>query len=457
MPSKKCPRTVFDSARKEIAAAICVLASAPCMAAWPQACGDAPPSNLTLKVAISRAICIDPSLEQTRAAARQSEALRRERRAALAPNLVMSATPLAAVQRAEGATSRTQSAEAAVSLSYTLADGGARKFRINQSENDVAAKEFATQASLIDAQHDFILLWADIRDADAEVIASVKADESAQASLALAQARFVAGSATRVDVLSAQSSVAQTRRDLLSAGTQLRKSKGLLAQRLGWSPGTEIMLQGDDDAILVGSLPASRAGIASLAEQLRHQHPQLAQQRSQTESLIAALDATRAEGRPTLKLTGQVGPTWSRNSNVASGSYSSGTLWNAQAGLTWSMQLSDGGATDARIAQVAAQLDAGRAQEDLQFRSLAENLWQRYAEWQDADASVAASQAALESAVATETAQRGRYRAGVGTIIDLLTAQSDLAQRQRQAAQALQQRLRARAGLLHALGDFKLQ
>jgi outer membrane protein len=420
-----------------------------------ETCPEAPPASLTLAQAVARALCLDPSLAQARANLRRSQAALSERRAALTPTWSVSATPGASTQRANSQTTDSTTAGATIVLSHTLADGGARAARILQTSDDVKASEETVEADRQDAQRDFVGLWADTRDAQATLEAALAAESAARSSLAAAQARFGAGTATRVDLLSAESAKAQAERDVLSARTALRKAMGLLARRLGWSPDAQIMLVGEDILVLEAESEFSQATLETFIAELRQRHPLLAAQRARVNALVAALDAARADAKPTLKLTGQAGPNWSHSNPSTAGSYD-GTQWAAEIGLNWSMTFSDGGARDARIAQARAQLDAARAQEQTLSRDLDDNLWQRYTDWRDADANLSASLAALDAARAAEAAQRGRYSAGLGTLTDLLASQSDLAERQRQAALARQQRLRSRAGLLHALGTLDL-
>jgi outer membrane protein len=220
-------------------------------------------------------------------------------------------------------------------------------------------------------------------------------------------------------------------------------------------------LAGDDLAALATAAAARTAAsgdaqgdFTNLLDAQRAAHPQLEAQRQRIAALQAQRTATRAEGSPTLSLTGQTGPAWSRNHGAtAPGSEPGGSRWSNELGLRWSMTFADGGARDARLAQSEALLDAGRAQLALLERNLADNLWQRHANAQDADAALAASDVAWQAARAAEQAALGRYQAGVGTLTDLLSAQADVAQRARQRSQAEQQRLRSRAGLLHALGS----
>jgi outer membrane protein len=333
----------------------------------------------------------------------------------------------------------------------TLLDGGARSARVVQAQRTAETYRAALANAERDAIQDFVRLWADARDALATRQAAVAKDDSAEQSLLAAQGRYRAGSATQVDTLVAISAKAQSERELLVADSALRNALGLLARRLGLPAGTALSPSGDDlESRVAGGLLANLS-ITDAAAELRERHPQLTSQSAKVAALEAAVTATDADGGPTLNLTGQVGPTWNHTS-PASPISSNGKTTAAQVGLTWSVTFADGGARRSRSAQAREQLAAAREQFEALARSLLDTLWSAYTNWGDADATERASRAALESAVASEAAQRGRYAAGFGTLSELLTAQSDLAQRRQQAAQAVQQRLRARVALAHAIG-----
>jgi outer membrane protein len=416
-------------------------------------CPAADARALTLRAALLRAQCLDPALAQARASLSESRAATDERRAALRPSLSAALSPSASTRHGSGSDTHTAAVGASLALNHTLADHGARAARVTQSERQSQAAQSDVASQSQDTLRDVVNLWSDAREAQAALAAAASAQTAAQASLAAAQARFSVGTATRVDVLSAQSAQAQSERDRLNAQSDLRARFGLLAQRLGWPATSEITLVGDDLQVLRGALAGSELAIDALMAELERGHPQLQAQRERVQAARAAADAARADGRSTLALTGQTGPQWNRsNAGTPSGGVDSNTHWNTEIGLTWSLPLSDGGARQARIGQALAQLERAQAQERSTLRTLADNLWQRYTAWRDAETSLRASLVAVAAAQEAEAAQRGRYGAGLGTLTDLLTAQSTLTQSQRQAITAQQQRVRAGVGLAHALG-----
>jgi outer membrane protein len=440
--------------RRFLAVQSCVVAlwAAPGLAA--AACPDVAPTALTLPALLARGVCVDPRIAQQAAEIARTQGAVGEAAAAGAWQLSLQAGPSLATQQGSGGGRHTASAAGALVASRTLADGGQTRSRTAQREREFAAARADIDTTRQDTLRDLAGLWADAREAQAAVDAARRALDAARASDAAARARLAAGSATRVDALSAASTLAQAERDVISAEVDAQRRRGVLAERLALPADTRIALQPGDEAALLALL-AQRIGTDTPAMSLEA-HPQLAAQRERVQARRDALDATRAEDRATLSASASTGPNLARsNASTFSGGYDNTQRWSSEVALTWSMPLADGGARRSRTQQSQASLDAALAQQAQTERTLRESLWQQLTAWRSADAELSAAQAALAAAQAAEAAQRGRYEAGAGTLAEWITAQSDLSARRRQAAAAEQSRLRAAFGTAHALGRLQ--
>ena len=80
------------------------------------------------------------------------------------------------------------------------------------------------------------------------------------------------------------------------------------------------------------------------------------------------------------------------------------------------------------------------------------DVWNAYAALTTATQSVKSADELLESATLSERMAAGRYQAGVGSILDLLTAQTALANARLSRIQAGFNWYTARAGLAQAMG-----
>jgi outer membrane protein len=403
---------------------------------------------MRLNDALERALCVDPSGAKSLADKAAAEATARERHAAFAPSIGYSAGPSANLQLSSARDTDTLRASAQVSLSALIRDGGSRAARLTQAQRDVDQVTHAAALARATVLRDIVGLWADWREAQAGQQAQASALEAAAASLSVAQARFGAGSATGVDVLSAKAQVAQAQRELVIAQASARKAREVLAVRLELPAFSARATDGNEALYL--ALPMSQP---EQFQRALDAHPRVASAQSRMDAADATVAATRADGKPQLRLVANAGPNWSRsNAGSPRGSRSSTSALAGDVSLQISGTFSDGGARDAAIARAQAHADSARASLEEARRNV-QNAWvQAQIDWDTALAAVEASEVSVQAAAAAEAAQRGRYSAGVGTIGDVLTAQSNLASRQLQLAQAEQRRLRARAGIIDALG-----
>lgn len=411
------------------------------------ACPAANALALTLASAARRAACLEPENARSTAQLQQALAGVDERRAALASQWSAQLSPSINAERGLGGASNTDtsfhstSMGATLRLDRTLWDGGSRRARIVQSERDASAAAIDQGDSLLQSEAAFVGLWIDVRQAQTRQESTRAALAAAEASAAAAAARAQLGDATMIDVLTAQSALAQAQRDSLSADLVLVKTLGLLSVRLGWPADQALVLAGDDGAALA-PIPETP---------LLDQHPQARAQQERVLALRAALDAVRAESGSSVSLSAELGPNVSRSNFLGAGQRTS-SQWAGSVGLRFSLPLADGGSRRAAEVRARSMLDAALATQSLIQRSLEETLWRARSEWRSALADEAASKASLRAAQVSEQAQRGRYAAGAGRLTDLLQAQSELAQRQNQADDARAQRLRSHAALRQAAG-----
>jgi len=440
--------------RLSLAAALLLYATPIVTSAETAECPTVDPHRLTLPAVLARGLCLDPKVRQAQAEIRRSDSATGEAASARAWQLRLQAGPSLNTQQGSGGGVHSASASGSLVASRTLADGGLTTARTTQREREALAAAADLDAAKQDALRDLAGAWADAREAQATLQAATRALDAARSSDAAARARLAAGTVTRVDALSAASTLAQAERDVVSAQTAWRRRQGVLAERLGWPADAEIGLGGDESAVIDRLARVIGTGTQPAAP---NAHPQLAAQRERVQARRAALDASRADEGAVVEVSARTGPSLARGNNALPGAWDTTKRWASEVGLTWSMPLSDGGARRSRTAQSQASLDAALAQQAALDRTLREGLWQQWTAWRASDAELLAARAALDAAQAAESAQRGRYEAGAGTLTDWINAQSDLSARLRQLAGAEQSRLRAAVGTAHAIGRLSLE
>jgi len=188
--------------------------------------------------------------------------------------------------------------------------------------------------------------------------------------------------------------------------------------------------------------------IAALIAAAEVRRPDLKAAEAQVKAAQAGVDLAQAQGRPTVSLS--AGPTWVEADRVA---VSGGIV-----GVTVNLPLFTGFSTTYKVRAAEAQVDVKEAQRDRLRNQVALDVWRAYQSLTTATQSLKTTVDLVASAEQSERVALGRYKAGVGTVLDLLTAQSALAAARLQRIQAALDWFVYRATLSQAVGalDYTL-
>ena len=265
--------------------------------------------------------------------------------------------------------------------------------------------------------------------------ANVKAAETA---LEAANHRHDAGVGTIAEVLQAKTAFSQAQFSLQTFDGEVLALRGALATAMGLPANIPY-----DVGTLPAEVPLDRA--AAAVEQLiataREQRPDLAAARALVEKADAHVRAVRSDGLPTLSLAAGAQRTYYRTSPATNPQDS----WSA--GIFLSFPLFTGFANSYNVQKAKEDAGVARAQADTLEQQVLLQVWTSYYAFQTAAQLVRTSRDLLASAEQSERVALGRYKEGVGTIIDLLTAQAAL-------ANARSQEIQARSGWFVALAQL---
>lgn len=416
-------------------------------------CVPLPTSAISLKQALERALCLNAQLGQTEALLRRSSASVDEQTASESPQINALVSTAIGLQADEGFINHSLALTPKISAEFKVFDGGARQARILQKKEELHASRLDAVAQKQGIAFEFVSLWVNVLGAHAAAQASKAALASAQNSLAAAQARFNAGAGAMIDVLTAQSNALQAQREASRAeqkmhqqNTQLhtRLNPNRLGSQLEADNNIKLDLDRSDEAVLM------LAWNQALSMDWLQTHPTYQAQQLKKQATQAQLTALKSDTSSSISITGSVYPSWNRARQA--GQSSSNYKLAADVGLNLIIPLHDGGVNQARYRQLSAQIDADIAQAAHISRQLHETLLNRQAGWQMAQTDVLLTKQALDAAAQAESAHRARYASGLGVLSDLLNAQNELANRQKQFAQAQHELLRASADHAYAAG-----
>jgi outer membrane protein len=328
-----------------------------------------------------------------------------------------------------------------VTLSYLLYDFGSRAANLENARQLLAAAS-ATQDSTV--QTLFLLAVQSYYETQARLAAldaTIESERAAKESFAAAEARYKTGSATPADKLQAQTAYSQATLNRIAADGNLKNAKGALANILGLDANRNVLLASSSTTVMPNDFEGD---INALIEEARRRRPDLQAAAAQVKAFEASADAARAAGRPSISLSAYA------DQNRSAGIDTHGST----VAINLSVPVFSGFAPTYRVRAAEAQVEAKNAQLAQLRLQVALDVWTAYQNLTTATQSLRSSADLLSSAEQSERVVLGRYKAGVGSILDVLNAQSALASARLQRIQSTFNWNTSRAALAQAMGSL---
>ncbi len=389
-------------------------------------------TSLSLSAAVDLALCRNPATRSAWAAAHQQAAALGSAESAWLPSL--SAT--GSESRAYGdhydangnlTSSAQDTGDAALNLSWTLYDFGARGGRIKSARHllDAAAATAGSvvQQTVLNVVQDYYGVVA----GDAALRAARSTEAAWARSLQIARSLREGGVATLADVLQAETAYDQAVLARVQAERTAISAHGTLAVVMGLPADQALKLDAEP---VPAEVPALTARMADLMAEAVRQRPDLAAAQAARDAAEADITVARAAGRPSISI--QAGHSISDTTGQPNQNYS-------QVGIYVTVPIFTGFNVGYGVRQAQAALEAREANAEQVRLNVSLDVWNAYYALDSANQQLAATATLLKTAENNQQVAVGRYQSGVGTIIDLLTAQTA-------AANALQLRISAELG-----------
>lgn len=328
-----------------------------------------------------------------------------------------------------------------ISLSYVLFDFGARAAAADAARYGLLAANLTQNRALQDVVLQVEQAYFALLGARQTIVAARQTLATAQASLDAANARRAAGLATIGDVYQAQTALAQARLALERANGEAAKLRGELATAIGLPANAPL-------EIAPAEQPPTREiknTVDAYLEQASQTRPDLIAAEAQFRAARANVDAATARGLPSFELGANVGRTYSSSGNDIS---------NNSITLNLRIPLFNGHRTRYAINQAEARADQAAAARDRIALQVELEVWQAYYDLETARAQIDSARALLASATLSREVAQERYRAGVGNVLEVLTAQAAEADARLQSIQAELGWYSSLARLNNAIGMF---
>jgi outer membrane protein len=329
---------------------------------------------------------------------------------------------------------------ASLSVNYLLYDFGGRSATLENSRQLLIAANATRDATLQGNFLSAVQAYYALLSARAS-LQSFQADEQkAQESLAAAQARYQAGVATPVDRLQAQTTLSQAKLNRIRGEGDASNAQGTLANIMGFDATQQYTLQpvAEDTPD-----PVIEQDIGKLIAQARQKRSDLQAAESQIKAAEAQLQMANASGRPAITVGALAG-------------ISNPDTQNSSLGISLSVPLFTGFKTTYQARAAEAQIDLKTAERDRLANQIALDVWKAYQGMLTNSQALRSADDLLIAATQSEKMILGRYKAGVGNILDTLSAQSALANARQQRVAALYNFLLSRFALAQSIGQLDL-
>lgn len=374
--------------------------------------------NLTLAEVVDLGLRNNPATRFSWANARAAAAAYGSERGAYLPTVDgdVVATRLKTVA-SQGRSAVTQSVlNPSLSLSYLLFDFGGRSGNIGAARNELIAANFTHNATLQGVVLQIQSAYFQYVANRALLEAQRTTEREARTNLAAAEERNRVGVATIADVLQARTAASQAELAVQATEGNLQTSRGALALAVGLPANLPYDVDSAAGQVPVAVLADS---VDTLIEKAISARPDLAAAQAEFQASRAQISAVRANRLPSLVLNGTGGRTYT--SSLPQG----GNNYTVSLGLRIPLFAGFSRIYDER--QAAALADAAGARAEVLGQQVVFEVFSSYYALQTAARRVRTSDDLIASARQSSEVALGRYRAGVGSVLDLLAAQTALA------------------------------
>jgi outer membrane protein TolC len=400
---------------------------------------------LRLPAAVDIALCRNPATRLAWAAAHQQAAALGSAESAWLPTISASVSedrthgPHVDATGAE-VTGDQNTNDAAVSLGWTLYDFGGRGARIHSARSLLDAAAATTNSTVQQTVFNVVQTFFGVVAGNAALVAAKSAENAAKRSVDITKALHEGGAAAVGDVLQAETAYNQAVLASIQAAQTDKSAIAALAVTLGLPADQRLKTEAET---VPTDVPALTARMQDLMAEAMHQRPDLAAALAQRDAAVADVTVARAAGRPSISVS--AGRTRIDTTGVPLQNYN-------QIGVTLTVPIFNGFSVGYGVRQAQGALEAREVNAEEIRLNVSQDVWNGYYGLESANQQLGATATLVKTALQNQEVAVGRYQAGVGTVLDLLTAQTAAASAQQTRITAEYNWEVSRARLVLALG-----
>jgi OMF family outer membrane factor len=383
------------------------------------------------------------AIDRARAALKEAEAGRSPTASATAQYSYSAQTQLGGTSTPQVSTS-TNPLTATVGINYNIFDSGVNDSTIRAAENSLRIAEANLKQASQTLRLNIVTAYYRLQNADETIRIQRKAVENAEKSLEDTKSRERAGVGTKFDVLQSEVQLANAKQELLNAEATQLVARRELSRQLNYPATIEITAADKIAPVAEWKLPVEETIVLAL--------------RNRAELDIRKLEREVAGDRANTSLA-RLGPQVSVFANVNSNSdflNNGGGLGRAgfQVGARLNWDFYDGGRASAQVDQFKADQATAESRFEQSARQARYDVEESYINQRSRFQQIETATKALQQAEEALRLSRLRLDAGVGTQLEVITAESDFTRADVNRVQAIIGYNQSRANLERAVSGL---
>ncbi len=255
-----------------------------------------------------------------------------------------------------------------------------------------------------------------------------KSLQRAQRHLDFANARFKNGLASRSDILKAKTEQSNARLDLIRARNSVLMARGQLNIALGRKVSSPIKIVDDLSEAAANETEDSQSKFPSLVEEAYKNRPELRKIEKQLQAQSSFIRVAKADYFPTVSLNANYNFSGAEVSQLYQSNY---------IGLSVSLPLFSGFSRPARVAQEKLQFRVLEQQTASLRQQISLEVWNAFLALKEVKERIVNTQVFLKDARENLDISEGEYKEGVGSMLDVLDAETTFVAAQQRYIEAL--------------------
>ena len=415
----------------------------------PQGCIEADlAGEVTLSDLMQIAVCNNPSLSAEYMLLKSKEAALGASKGQYLPTVTVTGEGFLNGKKTEGNNMREQEPyQANLSAQWLIYDFGGRSSNVGQNKALLSVTNYAYNAALQELILQVNNAYLSTLSAKASLESYKESSKTYKRAYDESKKRYELGIVTLVDKLQAQTTYEQSQLQVVQAENSLRQAQGNLAALLNLNPATEIQIVEIKDDGMITKLGAGDE-IQQLMKEALSLRPELKAQENTVLANKEGITYARAGALPSLSAiaNGTYGDNWKRSSLY--------TI-DTNVGLRLSWPLFSGLSTMYQVEQAKFLYEQSQRNLDSKKVSILNEVWSYYQNYQTSVKAYEISKQILATAEENSRVAFRYYEVGKVDILNLLNANSKLAEAKQGVVNAFYGLLINKAQLYRAVGRLE--